>query len=122
VRLPSPVAGEKVVSIDLVRCDPLIIRHRPFFTNSGRSEYIFDVKQEQTVRGKKQNPYDLRTHAQDYDYMRFRIYSRDSFSNYGAVFTMEYRLPHGIVDGKYQSHGDLGIVADPKEIHRNVRE
>jgi hypothetical protein len=77
--------GREVVRrIDLVRSDPLIVPHkRRFGSSQGDSEYLFDVKNKSAS--------DLRKELIEAESIRFRLYARDSFSNYSKVFTRYYR-------------------------------
>jgi hypothetical protein len=71
--------AEIVEAIALFRPEPLIIPHISRFRRwDGRSEHIFSAKYGEEVK-----LCDLP--------IRFRVYARDSFSNYGKVFTQYFR-------------------------------
>jgi hypothetical protein len=113
--------AENVVPINLFRPNPLIIPHtRRFRRWNGRSEHIFSVE------------YGEETKLSALP-IRFRLYARDSFSNYGKVFTQYYR-PRGplrwwekpirswrteseiadpIVKGDWLAPGDLRVKRQP---------
>jgi hypothetical protein len=81
--------GHQVVNrIELVRHDPLIIPGREPRRNRepGISEYIFQIK---LINGRP----DLEEKLKSAVGIRFRLYARDSFSNYGRVFTQYYYNP-----------------------------
>jgi Sel1 repeat-containing protein len=113
--------AEKVRPISLFRSEPLIIPHTHRFRRwNGRSEHIFSVEYGEESK--------LSTRP-----IRFRIRARDSFSNYGKVFTQYYRplgplrwwerlirfwrresqLADPIVKGDWLAPGDLRVKRDP---------
>jgi hypothetical protein len=113
--------AEDVKPIALFRPEPLIIPHTSRFCRwSGRSEHIFSITygEEATLSALP---------------LRFRVYARDSFSNYGKVFT-QYYAPRGplrwweklvrswrmesqvtdpIVEGDWLDPGDLRVKRAP---------
>jgi hypothetical protein len=114
--------AENVTPITLFRANPLIIPHtRRFHCWNGRSEHIFSVQYGEESKLCPQLP------------IRFRLYARDAFSNYGKVFTQYYQ-PRGplrwweglirfwrkesqiadpIVQGDWLDPGDLRVKLDP---------
>jgi hypothetical protein len=114
--------AENVAPIKLFRPNPLIIPHaRRFRRWSGRSEHIFSVQYGDESKLCPQLP------------IRFRLYARDAFSNYGKVFTQYYRprdplrwweslirfwrtesqIADPIVQGDWLAPGDLRVKHDP---------
>jgi hypothetical protein len=77
---------ERVKPIPLFRGDPFIIPHRRRFGRLPKlSEFIFDVKNQNGVQP------DLENRMKEDEAIRFRVYARDSFSNYGKIFTLYYQ-------------------------------
>jgi hypothetical protein len=71
-------AGEHVKIIKLLRNDPLVIESRRSGTNIHRDEFVFWLSE-------SKNTVVSELTDGNYDRIRFRIYSKDSFSNFGSV-------------------------------------
>ncbi len=74
---------ETTTEVELV-CSKLdVIPHRKFFRKTSRSEFVFAVKKDYG---------DLPKRFADgkWDYIRFQIFSKDSFSNYERLYTQRY--------------------------------
>jgi hypothetical protein len=94
------LGAETVRNIPLVQHEPLIISHtHRFGRQPGRSEYVFRVESAHAAAMTGEGT------------IRFRLYARDSFSNYGKVFTQYY--PNPIVTGNYKQPGSLDIIRAP---------
>jgi hypothetical protein len=90
--------AERVNKISLVQDEPLILPHkRHFGRQPGRSEYVFDIASSDAPKMARLGTF------------RFRFYAKDSFSNYGKVFTQYYRS--AVVAGDYKEPGSLVIVS-----------
>jgi len=100
---------ETTTNVELFRSEVDTIPHRRFFGKTSRNEFVFAVK----------SGYDLPKRFADgeWDYIRFRIFSKDSFSNYERLYTQRYyksgsgsaaRYPP-FVEGDFRA-GDLEII------------
>jgi hypothetical protein len=112
---------ETTKKIPMAQSNPLIIPHKRRFSRlAGSSEYLFDVTKQA----------DLKKALTGGVAIRFRLYARDSFSNYGRIFTRYYRNKdklrwwerlirflrreplEPIITGDYKAPGDRRIDPD----------
>jgi hypothetical protein len=74
---------EMTTNVELVRSQVDVIPHRRFFRKTSRSEFVFAVTKDSGDLPK-------RFAAPEWDYIRFQITSKDSFSNYERVYVQRY--------------------------------